>query len=299
MVTAKKANYANATFNDVTDSFNNESATVKRISIQKPTATGSYTYNGATQTLSLNGYNSSTMNISGNTGKNAGSYTATVSLRDSSNYQWSDGSTSSINLSWRISPKSVSVTWESKTTFTYNGYSQAPTASASSGIYGETNITRTTEIDAGSYTSTASLSSVTGGQGKTSNYTLTNTTKAFTITRAKTATASSTNKTYNGASQVAISGNNVRWSGTTSATDAGTYYATATPTSNYAWSDGTTGSKSISWTINKKSVSVKWGSTTTFTYNGYSQAPTASASSGIYGETLNITRTTEVQVYQV
>ena len=121
MVTAKKANYANATFNDVTDSFNNESATVKRISIQKPTATGSYTYNGATQTLSLNGYNSSTMNISGNTGKNAGSYTATVSLRDSSNYQWSDGSTSSINLSWRISPKSVSVTWESKTTFTYNG----------------------------------------------------------------------------------------------------------------------------------------------------------------------------------
>ena len=46
------------------------------------------------------------------------------------------------------------------------------------------------------------------------------------------------------------------WSGTTSATDAGTYYATATPTSNYAWSDGTTGSKSISWTINKKSVSV-------------------------------------------
>ena len=294
VVTAKKTNYANATFKDITDSTNNGSATVTKINVAKPTASGTYTYNGNTQSLNVSGYNSSTMNISGNTGTDAGNYTATVTLKDSGNYQWSDGSTSSINLSWRISPKSVSVTWGS-TTFTYNGKAQGPTASASSGIYGETlNITRTTEIDAGTHTSTASISSVSGGRGKASNYTLTGNTKQFTIARAKTATASAANKTYNGATQTGVTGSQVTWSGTQSAIDAGTYTAKATPTSNYAWSDGTTGAKSISWTINKKSVSVTWGSTTTFTYNGSPQAPTASADSGISRETLNITRTTEV-----
>lgn len=39
--------------------------------------------------------------------------------------------------------------------------------------------------------------------------------------------------------------------GTTSATNAGTYTATFTPTSNYEWSDGTTTAKSVSWTIGK------------------------------------------------
>ena len=37
--------------------------------------------------------------------------------------------------------------------------------------------------------------------------------------------------------------------GTTSATNAGTYAATFTPTSNYEWSDGTTAAKSVNWTI--------------------------------------------------
>ena len=45
VVTAKKPNYANATFSDITDSTNNGSVTVTKISLNKPTATGSYTYN--------------------------------------------------------------------------------------------------------------------------------------------------------------------------------------------------------------------------------------------------------------
>ena len=81
VVTAKKTNYANATFSDITDSTNNGSVTVTKISLNKPTATGSYTYNGGNQTLSLNGYNSSTMNISGNTGIDAGNYTAISKLK--------------------------------------------------------------------------------------------------------------------------------------------------------------------------------------------------------------------------
>ena len=44
--------------------------------------------------------------------------------------------------------------------------------------------------------------------------------------------------------------------GTTSATNAGTYTATFTPTSNYEWPDGTTAAKSVSWTIGKAAGSL-------------------------------------------
>ena len=69
-----------------------------------------------------------------------------------------------------MSAKEVAVTWET-ITFTYNGAAQGPTATAESGVTGETiNITRTTGTNAGSYTSTASISSVAGGRAKAENY---------------------------------------------------------------------------------------------------------------------------------
>ena len=45
-------------------------------------------------------------------------------------------------------------------------------------------------------------------------------------------------------------------SGTTSAINAGTYTATFTPIGNYIWSDGTTGAKNVTWTINKATGSI-------------------------------------------
>ena len=112
------------------------------------------------------------------------------------------------------------------------------------------------------------------------------------IERAKTANAGASDKTYNGTNQTGVTGTSVIWTGTTSAIDAGTYTANATPDANHAWSDGTTNAKAITWKMNPKSIAVTWGTTTTFTYNGQPQAPTASATSGITGETINITRTT-------
>ena len=190
-----------------------------------------------------------------------------------------------------MSKKTVAVTWGA-TTFTYNGQAQAPTASVASGVTGETiNVTRTTATNAGNYTSTANISSVSGGRAKAGNYALSGNTKAFTIARAKTASASASNKTYNGKSQTGVTGGSVIWSGTTATIDAGTYTANATPDANHAWSNGTTGAKAITWTMNKKTVAVTWGATS-FTYNGSAQGPTASASSGVTGETINVTRTT-------
>jgi hypothetical protein len=51
-------------------------------------------------------------------------------------------------------------------------------------------------------------------------------------------------------------------SGTTSATNAGSYTVTFTPTSNYQWSDSTTAAKSVTWTIGKAT-----GSLTLSTYS--------------------------------
>ena len=112
------------------------------------------------------------------------------------------------------------------------------------------------------------------------------------IERAKTANAGASDKTYNGTNQTGVTGTSVTWTGTTSAIDAGTYTANATPDANHAWSDGTTNAKTITWKMNPKSIAVTWGTTTTFTYNGQQQAPTVSATSGITGETINVTRTT-------
>ena len=129
-----------------------------------------------------------------------------------------------------VKPKSLAVTWGSTTTFTYNGNAQAPTASVTTGISNETmTVTKTTGTNAGSYTSTASCSSVTGGQAKCSNYTLTGNTKAFIINKVTptikftTTSGSVTYHTYYG-----FSGNwiysPVKVSGTVTLTSSNTNY---------------------------------------------------------------------------
>jgi hypothetical protein len=66
--------------------------------------------------------------------------------------------------------------------------------------------------------------------------------------------------TYNGSAQSPSWSNynssQLTIGGTSSATNAGSYSATFTPTSNYKWSDGTTTAKSASWTIGKATGSI-------------------------------------------
>ena len=354
--------------------------TITRASVAEPNCT-SATYNGSSQTM-LAAKTSGAYTNSAITGTDAGSYSQTLTLN--SNYQWSSGSnvTSNRTKTCTISAKSVAVTWGTTTSFAYTGSAQAPTASATSGVSGETiNVTRTTETNVGNYTSTASCSSVSGGQAKCSNYTLTGTTKAYsitevaatcpsltaynkaydgsahgitvsggsggtiqyrtsttgswsntaptatnvstttvyvqvagdenhsdidcgsstiTITRASVAEPSCTSATYNGSNQTLLA---AKTSGayTNSAitgTDAGSYSQTLTLNSNYQWSSGSnvTSNRTKTCTISAKSVAVTWGTTTSFAYTGSAQAPTASATSGVTGETINVTRTTETNV---
>lgn len=208
-------------------SFNSANLTITPKTLADLTMTlsvTSYTYNGEerkpTATITYNGNNLTagtdyTITYKNNINKG----TATVTIEGKGNF------TGKIEKTFTISAKQIAVSWGSTITFTYDGSAHAPTASATSGVTGETiNLTITgSATNYGSYTATATISSVSGGQGLASNYTLTSTTKSYSIT--------------------------------------------------------------------KKAVSVVWGSETEFPYDGSVHVPTASASSGVTGETLNITVT--------
>ena len=79
--------------------------TVNRKSVTKPTWKNNLTYNGNAQSVSSanywNNYNTSYMTIGGTTSAtNAGTYIATFT--PGSNYRWSDGTTTAINVNWTI-----------------------------------------------------------------------------------------------------------------------------------------------------------------------------------------------------
>ena len=85
--------------------------------------------------------------------------------------------------------------------------------------------------------------------------------------------------TYNGRSQTGVAaGTGYTLSGMTSATNAGTYQATATLDEGYVWDDETSEPKTISWKIEKAAVNVTAPAGRTFTYNGKAQTGVASGS---------------------
>lgn len=79
--------------------------TVNRKSVAKPTWKSNLTYTGSAQSVSntsyWNNYNTSYMTIGGTTSAtNAGTYIATFT--PGSNYRWTDGTTTAINVNWTI-----------------------------------------------------------------------------------------------------------------------------------------------------------------------------------------------------
>lgn len=93
-----------------------------RTALTIPSIKGSYTYNGSSQTVQWNNFNSSYMNVSNNTRTNAGSQTVTVSLKDTTYYQWSDGTTANKTFTWTIAKAnmgtpSVSIDTDGKVTW--------------------------------------------------------------------------------------------------------------------------------------------------------------------------------------
>lgn len=218
-----------------------------------PTQTGTLVADGTSKTPSWNGYDTNKMTIGGDTsGTAAGEYTATFT--PTSNYKWSDGSTGAKEVKWTIISVLVSIPSQSGT-LTYNGRAQTPkwqnfdNENSSVSVSAKTN--------AGEYTATFTLKKGMWTDGTTAAKTI-----KWTIGRATIAAvpAQSGTLVYDG-NQKTPSWNTAYDSAkmtvsVTAATNAGTYSATFTPTSNYKWSDGSTGGKTASWTIGKAANSV-------------------------------------------
>lgn len=85
--------------------------TVSRIKVSDvPTQSGTLTYNGASQSPTLSGYDATKMTLSGTqSATNAGSYTMQASLKDDK-YEWPDGTTTAKTVNWSIDKKTGSFT---------------------------------------------------------------------------------------------------------------------------------------------------------------------------------------------
>lgn len=219
--------------------------------VEIPSLTSSATYNGAEQTFTVAAtdyYDAVTV-----TGTDADTYTGTLSLSDKVNTKWSDGTTADKTVTLTIAPKSVAVVW-SNTSLTYTGSAQAPTATADTGITGET-LTLTVagqQTNAGTYTATASTTN--------GNYTLTNATTSFTIAPMEITVPTLTKTVaYNGAEQTfTIAATDYYAAVTVRGTNADVYTETLAlrDKANTVWADGTTADKTVTLTITRGTIDV-------------------------------------------
>ena len=227
--------------------------TVQGKTIAVPTQTNIPTYNGSDKTPSWNGYDTNKMTIGGDTsGTAAGEYTATFT--PTSNYKWSDGSTGAKEVKWTIISVLVSIPSQSGT-LTYNGSAQTPKWQNFDNENSSVNVSAKT--NAGDYTATFTLKKGMWTDGTTAAKTI-----KWTIGRATIAAVPAQNGTLTYDGNPKTPSWNTAYDSAkmtvsvTAATNAGTYSATFTPTSNYKWSDGSTGGKTASWTIGKAVNSV-------------------------------------------
>ena len=181
----------------------------------------------------------------------------------------------------------------SEATFVYNGKVQKPSVKT---VGGKTlkegkdytvSWSNASSKNAGTYTVTVQGKGIYAGTTK-ATYTITKATVKVTAPVSKTFT-------YNGKTQTGVvAGSNYTLSGTTKATNAGTYTAKATlktdPNYAYVWADGTTAVKYITWKINKAVAKVTVPKGKTFTYNGKTKAGVAAGSNYILSGTVNATK---------
>ena len=143
----------------------------------KPTLgiTGTYTYNGSAQTVTVTGFDSATMLITGNVGTNAGTYTASVTSKSG---RWADGTSTPITIDWSIGRKTVTPVIRVTGTYTYTGTPVEPTFTVEDGgvVISTSEYARTITDNNAVGTGKITVSDKTGG-----NYEILTTSQTFTI----------------------------------------------------------------------------------------------------------------------
>ncbi|MDO4941029.1 MAG: InlB B-repeat-containing protein, partial [Erysipelotrichaceae bacterium] len=180
-----------------------EEESEEKTELKKPAITGTYTYNGSEQTVSLNNdYDEDYMHVDVTTNKatNAGTYTVKINIDDTDRYVWEGGSTDPLELEWTINQAQATVTADNKTK-TYGADDPTLTmtctdvlAADEAAVKALFEITRATGENVGEYA--ISLSYVEGYESQQAykNYDLTTVAGKLTIGK-KSATVTADNKT--------------------------------------------------------------------------------------------------------
>lgn len=253
--------------------------TIDKASVTPPTVTDTTkTYNGSSQSVTVSAYDANVVSVTGTSATNVGSYTVTMSLIDTSNYEWSDTTTADKTVSWSISKLELAVPTQSGS-LVFDNTPQLPTWSGYDSDY--MTKTETAQTAVGTYSTTFAL--IDTANTKFAGTDNTSVSVSWTINDAvvEIPTVTGTSKTYTGSEQsVTISSydsNIIEVTGA-SATNAGNYTVTMhLKNANYKWSDTTTADKTVPWSIAKVTVVLPSVTDTSKTYNGSAQSPTIGA----------------------
>lgn len=237
-----------------------------------PSVSENLIYTGGQQSPQWRDFDPAQLDISGQTsGINAGTYTAVFTPK--SGRKWADGTTAPKDVAWNIGRAEVAIPVQ-KGNLIYTGVSQNPVWTGydvgKMFLSGET-----TGLNAGSYAATFT---------PTSNYqwpdgSVTAKTVSWMIGRATVSTVpvQSDILTYTGSEQrPAWNGYDEKKysiSGQTSGTNAGTYMAIFTPTSNYQWSEGDINGRNAQWSIGRATISKVPSQNGVLSYTGSVQTP--------------------------
>jgi hypothetical protein len=276
-------------WSDGTNTKKSVSWTISPKKLAKPYATTTnFAYDGAAKVLQVTGYDSATMTQTGTTSESAaGNYSVTYALKNKTNYTWSDDTTANVVINWTIGAKKLTKPYffghnPEYYIFDYDGTELHPFFS-SAGSFDSTTMTKSgTEraVNAGTYEITISLKDPVKYQwadGTTDDVVL-----EWQINKRnipKTSISGTGNYDYTGSTiNVLLSylEADAKWftiSGTTSATDAGTYTVTFTlkDTQNTQWSNNTTAPYSLAWKIISQTLTQEQSNLTqdkTITYDG-------------------------------
>ena len=140
--------------------------TINKVSLTIPAQNGTLTYNKAEQSPSWSNYNTNIMTIGGTTkGTNAGSYNATFTLKNTTNYQWSDKTTEAKTVAWKIDQANGYVTLDANKSVTYGTASTTFAVKTNHGgtiSVSDDNSTATSAIN-GTTVTVSNLSTLTAG----------------------------------------------------------------------------------------------------------------------------------------
>lgn len=255
--------------------------TVSKLAVDVPNEIQGLVYNGAEQigvAASADNYYS----LSGNTGTNAGDYTATATLPDEANTRWNTADpddTTPKKIGWSIAKENVAIT-VMHTSKTYDGQTVAPATlfTAPNGVDGQPIALAVTVeggktiLNAGTYSVTASLAE------SETNYTADSVTITYTVTKLAIPKPQDAEEpiVYDGkVHDVTPTVPEYKVvNGTTAATDAGNYSFTIalTDKANTEWEGGTSGDITVTWSITPATVKIT-GEDSSKTYDGEAVAP--------------------------